>query len=183
MLTESVRVSSLLALFASLVVSSACVPGDSSRGAQPVVEASGLADEPSPAPSEVPLEALASLDKVFVPISGKSLLSLDDALAEKGYGNVKGSDFRPQFEHADTRLGPAVVAYSSGDWVPSESLFQPMSVTQWLEAALSDTAASGAVINPGHPGQTLALSKKQIGEALTRLPRRGPLPMEVYIAQ
>ena len=58
-----------------------------------------------------------------------------------------------------------------------------MSLTQWLEAALSDHGSKGVIINPGHEGQTLALTKSEIEAALEWLPRADPLPMEVHIAQ
>jgi len=174
-----------LVLGASVAATFACGRGDSEsdHAPRPVVEAAGIEDVVPKVASDVPTEALASLEKVYVPLSGKSLLSLDDALAERGYGNVKSSDFRPQFEYVDARFGRAVVAYSSGDWVPGESLFQPMSVTQWLEAALSDAEAAGVVINPGHPGQILALDRTEIADAMGWLPPRAPLPMEIYIAR
>jgi hypothetical protein len=182
MLCTSLRLSAVLVLLAAV----ACVPGgDASEGRSngPVAEAAGPMEGTSSSISDVPVEALGSLEKVYVPILGKSMASLDDALEEKGYGNVKGSDFKPQFEYADTGFGPALVAYSSGDWMDSHSFFLPMSVTQWLEAALSDDEAHGAVINPGHPGQILALTKQEIEETMGWLPKQPPLPMEIYIAQ
>jgi hypothetical protein len=111
------------------------------------------------------------------------MLSLDDALAEKGYGNVTSSDLKPKFEHFETSFGPAVVAYSSSDWVERESLFAPMSVTQWLEAALDDAEAKGVVIDPGHPGQMLALTRAEVTQAMAWLPKQDPLPMEIYVTQ
>lgn len=163
----------------------ACVAEDPSepRPSHAVAEASGPSEETPSSSSDVPVEALGSLEKVYVPILGSSMQSLDDALEQKGYGNVKGSDFKPQFRHADTDFGPAVVAYSSSDWVDREHLFQPMSVTQWLEAALADDSARGVIINPGHPGQVLALTKQEAVDAIGWLPRQQPLAMEIYVAQ
>ena len=157
-------------LFVSLAVS--CVnPG---RDSAPVVEASS---------SDVPVEALGSLEKVYVPLRAESMFSLDDALAQKGYGNVTGADFEPKFEHFETPFGPAVVAYSTSEWIASQSMFAPMSVTQWLDAALADSGAQGVVINPGHPGQSLSLTRAEITQAMTWLPRQDPLPMEIYVTQ
>jgi hypothetical protein len=156
---------------AALTVS--CVnPG---RDSDPVAQASE--------PENPSVEALGSLEKVYVPLQAESMLSLDDALAEKGYGNVTSSDFKPRFELFETEFGPAVVAYSSSDWVEPESLFAPMSVTQWLDAALADPEAQGVVINPRHPGQTLALTRAELTQALAWLPKQEPLPMEIYVTQ
>lgn len=174
-------------LASGLFTSLSCTGAQNDDAApNPVVEASG--GDPSPASSsraasDVPVEALRTLEKVYVPLLPGSMDSLDDALANKGYGNVNASDFRPRFEHVATELGPAVVAYSSGDWIERESLFQPMTVHQWLEAALEDLEAQAVIINPGHPGQTLALTRAEVVEAMGWLPEREPLPMEIYIAQ
>jgi hypothetical protein len=154
---------------------------------RPVAEASGGARETSPrgsnTTSDVPVEALGSLEKLFVPLATASLQSLDDALEQKGYGNVKSADFAPKFQHVETSFGPAVVAFTSTEWIASQSMYQPMSVTQWLEASLGDEAAKGVIINPEHPGQILALSKNEVLEVLTWLPPKDPLPMEIYVTQ
>jgi len=156
-----------------------CNPSDE----HPIAEASGGVSEGSDTTSDVPIESLGSLDKVFVPLDPASLQSLDDALEQKGYGNVKGSDFVPRFHYVEASFGPAVVAYTNTGWIASQSMYQPMTVTQWLEASLDDEAAGGAVINPGHPGQILALSKSEITEVMACLQRQLPLPMEIYVTQ
>jgi len=172
---------------ASFVHVLGCTTGGPSDGAEsrPLAEVNGMRENAPVRTPDVPVEALKSLEKVYVPLLSESMRSLDDALAEKGYGNVMSSDFKPRFRHLDYDFGPAVVAYSAGDWVEHESFFQPMSLTQWLEAALADSEAKGIIINPGHEseGQTLALTKPQIIEAMGWLPKREPLPMEVYLAQ
>lgn len=148
-----------------------------------VVEADNPEPSASTKSSDVPVEALGSLEKVYVLLSPSSLQSLDDALADKGYGNVKSSDFKPQFETTATELGPAITAFSSADWILPSLMFQPMTVTQWLEAALADDNAAGVIINPGHAGQTLALTKSEVRDALEWLPRSEPLAMEIHVSR
>lgn len=182
MLKRFAYVSTNLFLTVVPVLHLACAPGDGPS--RPVAEASGAETETSQASSDVPVvDALASLEKVYVPLHPESLQSLDDALEQNGYGNVKSSDFVPRFETVETKNGAAIAAYSTSEWIGSSSLFQPMSLTQWLESALADERAQGVVINPGHPGQTLSLTKAEIAEALEWLPRRDPLPTEIYVTQ
>lgn len=177
--------SPLLLLIACLVMQFSCSPNDPGDEGIPhaVASANGPVPEAVSTSSDVPVEALSSLEKVYVPLRASSLQSLDNALADKGYGNVMSSDFEPHFETIETDIGPAIVAYSSADWVESSTLFQPMSLTQWLDAALSDEASKGIIINPAHAGQTLALTKTEIVQALEWLPRRDALPMEIHIAR
>ena len=185
MFRARLRSTSVLVFTASLAVHSGCLSGEppSESGSRPVAEASGAEAEESRTSSDVPVDALSSLEKVYVPVNAASMHSLDDALADKGYGNVKSSDFKPRFETVTTEFGEAVTAYSSSDWIAPSSMFQPMSLTQWLEAALSYDGAEGVIINPGHPGQTLVLTKTEIVDALGWLPQREPLPMEIYVSQ
>jgi hypothetical protein len=185
MLIEGLRVSVAIVVAASVGAALGCAPGGAPGGeaARPVVEASSTQENAPVRAPDVPVQALKTLEKVYVPLQPESMASLDKALADKGYGNVMASDFQPVFRHLDYDFGPAVVAYSSGDWVETQSLFQQMSLTQWLEAALADTEAKGIIINPGHDGQTLALTKTQVIEAMGWLPKREPLPMEIYVAQ
>ena len=48
------------------------------------------------------LDALEGLESVYVPIDPASMLSLNDAVADKGYGNVTVDDFKRRF----TAFGP-----------------------------------------------------------------------------
>jgi hypothetical protein len=172
-------------LAAGVVLQLACSSGEPTDEGIPysVAAASGPDAEAVSTSSDVPVEALSSLETVYVPLKASSLQSLDNALADKGYGNVTASDFQPQFETVTTEFGAAVIAYSSSDWIASNSMFQPMSLTQWLDAALAEDASEGVIINPGHAGQTLALTKTEIVQALRWVPRRDPLPMEIHIAR
>jgi hypothetical protein len=183
-LLEGYRLPVALVLALSFVDVVGCTTGGPSDGGEsrPLAERNGMRENAALRPPDVPVEALKSLEKVYVPLLPESMRSLDDALAKKGYGNVMVSDFKPRFRHLDYDFGPAVVAYSAGDWVEPMSFFQPMSLTQWLEAALADSEAKGVIINPGHAGQTLALTKTEVIEAMGWLPKRDPLPTEVYMA-
>ena len=151
-------------------------------GAAPVEDAPAVTSTGASI-SDFPPEALQKLPKVYVPLSPASLQSLDDALEQNGYGNVRSSDFKPQFETVDTPFGPAITAFSSSDWIAPNSMFQPMSVRQWLEASRGVDSAAGVIINHGHPGQILALTNAEVAEVLTWLPQQEPLSMEIYVSQ
>lgn len=176
------------AIFSSLLT--ACRVEEEPGPVKGVVEASGPAyqvaeEEPGEIVETdlVAVEELSKLQKVFVPMSPASLLSLDEALEEKGYGNVKGSDLKPQFEYLETRFGPALVVYTTTDWLESSSMFQPMSFTQAIEVALEDATARGLLLNPGHPGSRIALEHEQLVQILARLPKQPALPMEIYVTR
>jgi hypothetical protein len=129
-----------------------------------------------------PIEALEGLEAVYVPIDPASMLSLNDALADKGYGNVTVDDFKRKYVLHSTSFGSAVVAYSDESQVPPETLFEPMSVTSWLERALAEETAAGVVLDPG-ASTSVALNKTEIGEALAKLPRQPEIPMEAVYKQ
>lgn len=130
-------------------------------------------------PTSKVIDALSELSTVYVPIEAASLLSLNGALEEKGYGNVTIDDFKRQFVYSQTSFGPAVIAYSSEEVVPESALFEPMSLTEWLRSALEDESASGVVLDP-ESGSPLTLSKNDIGRALAELPAQPDAPMELH---
>jgi hypothetical protein len=129
-------------------------------------------------PTTAAIDALSGRERVYVPIEAGSLLSLTQAFEEKEYGEVTVDDFKRQFVYADLPFGPALVAYSTEDGVPESALIEPMSVTQWLRAALDDPTASGVVLDP-NGGSAIALGKSDLSRALAELPAQPDAPMRL----
>jgi hypothetical protein len=124
------------------------------------------------------IDELSDLSTVYVPMDPMSLVSLSDAVAEQGYGQVKAADFKQQFVYGETRFGRAVVAFSSEFMVPESSTVQPMSVTQFLRAALEDESASGVMLDP-QSAIPLTLRKSDMSRALEEIPAQPDIPLQL----
>jgi hypothetical protein len=131
-----------------------------------------------PDPTTRAIKTLSGFSKVYVPIEAASLLSLQSALEDKGYGNVMAGDLKRQFVYSEASFGIGLVAYSSEAFIPESALFEPMSVTQWLTYARDDAKAMGVVLDPDS-ASTVKLTKAEIGRALAELPAQPDIPMEL----
>lgn len=129
---------------------------------------------------------LKDWDKVYLPLDIQTLRSMDEALKEKGYGNVKTADMKIVFTYRPAKfndaLGPAVVVYSDVYSVPTGMIFTEMRVWQCYEAVLADPAAQGICVNPDAPGKNpYTVSKSEMSRALGKLPRQEKLPLDISI--
>jgi hypothetical protein len=98
---------------------------------------------------------LRPLKELYVPIRTASLLSLDRALAEKGIGNVRGSDLKPQFQLWEWKRKEgnvlAIGVFTRQTDLPKNGAFMTMSPVQFLQAALADPDVQGVLFNPNTP--------------------------------
>ena len=97
---------------------------------------------------------LRPLKELYVPIHTASLQSMEKALAEKGIGNVKASDFKPQFQFWEQKRPEgdilAIGVYTHRDTMP-EGAFLTMTPVEFLESALADPEVPGVLFNPRTP--------------------------------
>jgi hypothetical protein len=107
-----------------------------------------------------------NLDTLYVPIKGESFLSLQQALAEKGYGNVTASDFKPVFVYEQAKTPQkeitATVVYTAEDAIPANTTFFTMPLRQFVQAVMDDSQSQGAVFDPGVAGATHAFDTYQL---------------------
>ncbi len=98
---------------------------------------------------------LKDWEEVCVPLDIRTFRSLDEALAEKGYGNVMASDLKLVFLYRESQFdggtGPGIIVYSDESGVPASTAFTKMRVWQFYEAALADPSAGGIHVNPDAP--------------------------------
>lgn len=131
---------------------------------------------------------LKDWESVCVAIDPATLLAMNNAVQEKGVGNVKSSDVNLVFKHMDSEFkdesGPGVIVYSGVDSVPSGAMFVEMRVWQCYEAVLADDEASGIHVNPGAPGMNpYTVSAAELRGALEQLPRQPALPFNISVKQ
>lgn len=127
-----------------------------------------------------PAMSLQLFETVYVPIDPASFLSLDQALADKGYGHVMASDMKTTYRYHEGYL----IVYTDVAFIPSGTSVQPMRVRQCYEAVLADEQAQGLYVNPDVPGRRgYPVSKSELSAALPKLPRRDPAPWEIRIKQ
>ncbi|HCD38890.1 MAG TPA: hypothetical protein DEQ77_09305 [Candidatus Omnitrophica bacterium] len=128
---------------------------------------------------------LKDWEYVCVPIAPTSLLSLDEALKEKGYGNVMSSDLKIAFTYQDApfegETASGIVVYSSEHAVPSNTVYMKMRVWSFYELALDDEKAAGIYVNPNVSGKNpYTVAKAKLREALPKLPHQPALPKDIY---
>ncbi|HPA78004.1 MAG TPA: hypothetical protein PLT67_07615 [Kiritimatiellia bacterium] len=129
---------------------------------------------------------LKDWDSVFVPLGIETLTSMDDALKEKGIGNVKSSDMKLVFTYMDSEfsdgIGPGAIVYSDIYAVPPRTMFMEMRVWQCYEAILNDPRAKGIHVNPDAPNKKpYTVSATEMRGALDKLPRQPRMPMDISI--
>lgn len=132
--------------------------------------------------------SLQFYDQVYVVLNPASVLSLDKAAAEKGYGNVKADDLVPDFLHENAQFGeetkPAIAVYSDSRLVPPGKMYMAIRVRQVYAAALKDEKVTGIVMNLNAPqGTTYTMTKTEIQEALPKMKKGDPLPKKISINQ
>lgn len=128
---------------------------------------------------------LKDWEYVCVPITPQSLLSLDEALKEKGYGNVMSSDLKIAFTYLDAQFdgktASGIVVYSSEHAIPSNTVYMKMRVWSFYELALNDEKAAGIYVNPNVSNKnSYTVVKARLQEALPKLPHQAPLPKDIH---
>lgn len=129
---------------------------------------------------------LKDWEDVCLPIDPVTLLSMDEALKEKGYGNVMVSDSKIVFKYASADFNgvteQGIVVYSSERDVPEGNSYIKMRVWSCYEAAIADEKSAGILVNPGVSTKNpFVVTKPQMSAALPNLPRQPALPEDIYI--
>ncbi|MDO8748812.1 MAG: hypothetical protein Q7J72_06865 [Candidatus Omnitrophota bacterium] len=130
--------------------------------------------------------SLQFFDEVYVPVDMMTFLSMDEALKEHGYGNVRASNTETVYTYIQAQLeggdATALVIYTDISFIPSGSSFQPMRVRQCYETVISDDKAGGVFVNP-ESAKGYVISQSDIEEALPKLPKKEPLAWAIHIKQ
>lgn len=129
---------------------------------------------------------LAGCDQLCVLLDPAAVFdALDDALETKGYGEVLGSDVGSSFlrARADTPQGTitALVAYTDESLIPSGRSFQPMSITQALDATLIDMQAGALLIDPGTPGELTLFNDGSLERLREHVGNQPPLSFGMHV--
>ena len=108
------------------------------------------------------------LKTLNVPIKVESLLSLDKALAQKGYGEVTASDFKPVYVCEPKKIkgheAPAQIAftdlekfraYARAHYDLGGTAHIPMTLHQLVKATLGDDVSAGVVFDPGSDSEAV----------------------------
>lgn len=131
---------------------------------------------------------LKDMDRVYVALDPATMASLNEALAAKGYGNVRASDMKMVFTYADARFrdgrGPAVAVFTAPGKMAYQTIYTEMRVWQCYEAVLADAKAKGICVNPlSRHGESFTVSRAEMAEALPQLPRPERLPVRISVMQ
>jgi hypothetical protein len=131
---------------------------------------------------------LKKTSTVYIPLAPASFESLDQALAEKGYGNVVAGDLKHKYLYGtavfDGKTCTVILAYTEEQFIPSGTTYQPMSASQWLKVAVADESCEGIAFNPGRePPDSFSALKSDAAAALKTLPPQDPLPVKIMVKQ
>ncbi|MBN2563996.1 MAG: hypothetical protein JXQ75_24030 [Phycisphaerae bacterium] len=131
-----------------------------------------------------PALSLQFFDQVFVSIDPATFLSLNQALATKGYGNVTAADMRVKGLHVEAEFSdgaaPALALYTDQRFVPAGSAFMTMRVRDAYQAALDDPDVAGIVVNLG-ADRSYTISNPDLEAALPHLPEQESLPKDISV--
>ena len=125
-----------------------------------------------PSVEDVAVEKLSPLPELYVALRGETFASLDEALAEKGYGNVTAADLKPKPVVAGDRT---YLLYADEAAIPAETTYMPMTPAEAIALSKDAMDAIGVVIEPWH----LELGNASIDEIIPRLPERPRVSMEI----